>query len=183
MGFADFFSDLYASLSSPDACAEAPSGDINDSSDQGSGKETTVQQSGNAPTRGGVSTKTPASGTDEESPEEAEANAADAKGGDDNAGEGHKAGSGGDDEEEAPEEEEEEEEEEPEDIQPKIEEECKESKQCAPAKHHYDECVERVTKKQEENDGKSDEDCVEEFFHLAHCATQCAAPKLFAALK
>ncbi|EOD50184.1 Ubiquinol-cytochrome c reductase complex subunit [Neofusicoccum parvum] len=88
-------------------------------------------------------------------------------------------------EEEQPEEEaeeEEEEEEEPEDIKEKLEEECAESKQCAPAKHHYDECVERVTKQIDDN-GKADEDCVEEFFHLAHCATQCAAPKLFASLK
>ncbi|KIW02488.1 uncharacterized protein PV09_06291 [Verruconis gallopava] len=87
------------------------------------------------------------------------------------------------DEEEAGEEEEEEEDEEPVDPKPALEEECAESKECAPYKHHYDECVERVTKKQEENDGKSDEDCVEEFFHLAHCATNCAAPKLFKMLK
>lgn len=39
--------------------------------------------------------------------------------------------------------------------------ECKESKQCAPAKHHYDECVERVTS-QEEKEGGAKEDCVEE---------------------
>jgi hypothetical protein len=39
--------------------------------------------------------------------------------------------------------------------------ECLRSSQCAPAKHHYDECAERVTKQQEEN-GKADEDCVEE---------------------
>lgn len=39
--------------------------------------------------------------------------------------------------------------------------ECAESKECAPAKHHYDECVERVTKQIDDN-GKADEDCVEE---------------------
>jgi hypothetical protein len=39
--------------------------------------------------------------------------------------------------------------------------ECAESKECHPAKHHYDECVERVTG-QIENDGKASEDCVEE---------------------
>lgn len=39
--------------------------------------------------------------------------------------------------------------------------ECKESKQCHPAKHHYDECVERVTS-QEQNEGGAKEDCVEE---------------------
>lgn len=43
--------------------------------------------------------------------------------------------------------------------------ECKESKACAPAKHHFDECVERVTGA---DHGKPvdkkhpDEDCVEE---------------------
>ena len=39
--------------------------------------------------------------------------------------------------------------------------ECSNSKECSPAKHHYDECVERVTG-QIENDGKASEDCVEE---------------------
>ncbi|RYP35952.1 hypothetical protein DL767_003641 [Monosporascus sp. MG133] len=79
-------------------------------------------------------------------------------------------------------EEEEEEEEEDEVVDPKekLEEECANSKQCAPAKHHYDECVERVTGAA---DGEANEDCVEEFFHLVHCATQCAAPKLWSQLK
>ncbi|KAI0864536.1 ubiquinol-cytochrome C reductase hinge protein-domain-containing protein [Xylaria cubensis] len=77
--------------------------------------------------------------------------------------------------------EEEEEEEELEDPKEKFEEECKNSKQCAPAKHHFDECVERVTNASDD-DGEN-EDCVEEFFHLAHCATQCAAPKLWSVLK
>ncbi|KZF24859.1 Non-heme 11 kDa protein of cytochrome bc1 complex [Xylona heveae TC161] len=85
---------------------------------------------------------------------------------------------------EEPEPEEEEEEEEPEDIQPKLQEDCANSKQCAPAKHHYDECVERVTAAADDADNKAPkEDCVEEFFHLAHCATACAAPKLWANLK
>jgi len=35
------------------------------------------------------------------------------------------------------------------------------SQQCAPLKHHYDECAERVMQQQEET-GKADEDCVEE---------------------
>lgn len=39
--------------------------------------------------------------------------------------------------------------------------ECAESKTCSGPKHHYDECVERVTG-QIENDGKAKEDCVEE---------------------
>ena len=38
--------------------------------------------------------------------------------------------------------------------------ECRESKQCAPYKHHFDECVERVTNASEEGGAK--EDCVEE---------------------
>lgn len=33
--------------------------------------------------------------------------------------------------------------------------------QCAPLKHHYDECAERV-QQQEEEHGKAQEDCVEE---------------------
>jgi ubiquinol-cytochrome c reductase subunit 6 len=86
--------------------------------------------------------------------------------------------------------------------------ECKESKACAPVKHHFDECVERVTGADEGKpvDKKHpNEDCVEEceshcrplqttlapidvlihieVFHLAHCASHCAAPKLWAALK
>ncbi|KAJ8115157.1 hypothetical protein ONZ43_g4734 [Nemania bipapillata] len=85
-------------------------------------------------------------------------------------------------EEEAEEAEEEEEEEELEDPKEKFEEECRNSKQCAPAKHHFDECVERVTNASDDDEGEK-EDCVEEFFHLAHCATQCAAPKLWAVLK
>lgn len=39
--------------------------------------------------------------------------------------------------------------------------ECAESKECHAPKHHYDQCVERVTG-QIENDGKASEDCVEE---------------------
>lgn len=39
--------------------------------------------------------------------------------------------------------------------------ECMKTQQCAPAKHHYDECAERVTHQQETN-GKAEEDCVEE---------------------
>ncbi|KAK7716092.1 Cytochrome b-c1 complex subunit 6, mitochondrial [Diaporthe eres] len=120
--------------------------------------------------------------------------------------------------EEEEEEEEEEEDDEPKDPKEELEEECKESKQCAPAKHHYDECVERVTS--QEADGGAKEDCVEEcksqfveihhglgkersghdaphhhaaiahadstqrpVFHLAHCATACAAPKVWSKLR
>merc|ERR1711939_1275159 len=88
-------------------------------------------------------------------------------------------------EEDAEEEEEEEEEEEMVDPKEKLEEECKESKASSPAKHHFDECVERVTGAHEHSSDKKhpDEDRVEEFFHLAHCASACAAPKLWASLK
>ncbi|KAI0169043.1 Non-heme 11 kDa protein of cytochrome bc1 complex [Hypoxylon sp. FL1284] len=85
-----------------------------------------------------------------------------------------------DDSNEEPEEEEDDEEE-IEDPKEKLEEECKNSKQCGPAKHHFDECVERVTNASDDAEGG--EDCVEEFFHLAHCASQCAAPKLWSVLK
>ncbi|CAF3505352.1 unnamed protein product [Fusarium graminearum] len=89
-------------------------------------------------------------------------------------------------EEEAAEEDEEEEEEDEDDEElvdqkETLEEECKNAPQCAPAKHHFDECVERV--QQQESEGGAKEDCVEEFFHLAHCATACAAPKLWSQLK
>lgn len=40
---------------------------------------------------------------------------------------------------------------------------CAHSAQCAPYKHHYDECVERVTRQEEDEDFKGPkEDCVEE---------------------
>lgn len=95
--------------------------------------------------------------------------------------------------------------------------ECANSAQCAPYKHHFEECVERVTRQQEDEDYKGPkEDCVEEckysvrlrsylqriavnrctmnlprkkwltwhpVFHLTHCATSCAAPKLWRELK
>ncbi|KAF3906588.1 hypothetical protein ABW20_dc0108480 [Dactylellina cionopaga] len=83
-------------------------------------------------------------------------------------------------------EEEEEEEEEPEDIMPKLQEECQNSKKCAPYKHHYDECAERVQQwddaAEDERKGKR-ESCVEEYFHLMHCTGDCVAPKLWAKLK
>ncbi|KAI9838291.1 MAG: hypothetical protein M1819_005559 [Sarea resinae] len=63
--------------------------------------------------------------------------------------------------EEGGDEEEEEEEEEPEDPKTKLEEECAESKACSPLKHHYDECVERVTSASDDSKGPK-EDCVEE---------------------
>ncbi|KAL1627612.1 Cytochrome b-c1 complex subunit 6, mitochondrial [Neofusicoccum ribis] len=181
MGITDFFSDLYSSVVTQDVVAEAPKADTGDEHQSGKNQGTYISGSAEqrgASVRGGASTTTPASaGASRESPQEAEVNKADVKKG----GETDKDSAEEEQPEEEPEEEEEEEEE-PEDIKEKLEEECAESKQCAPAKHHYDECVERVTKQIDDN-GKADEDCVEEFFHLAHCATQCAAPKLFAALK
>ncbi|KGQ09172.1 hypothetical protein BBAD15_g5466 [Beauveria bassiana D1-5] len=39
--------------------------------------------------------------------------------------------------------------------------ECKQSKQCAGPKHHFDDCVERV--QQQEGEGEAKEDCVEEW--------------------
>merc|ERR1712169_32993 len=77
-----------------------------------------------------------------------------------------------------------EEEGEPVDPKPQLEEDCAKSAQCSGYKHHYDECVERVTSAEENPDHKGPkEDCVEEYFHLQHCATQCAAVKLFKQLK
>ena len=148
MGITDFFTDVWETFSHPSADAEHP-------------------------VQGGTSTKSPASGTDEESGEEADVNKQDAKSGGDSGEQGHKPS------EEPEEEEEEEEEQDPKDV---LEKECAESKECHGPKHHYDECAQRVTG-QIESTGKAEEDCVEEFFHLAHCATQCAAPKLFAQLK
>ncbi|KAI9761498.1 MAG: hypothetical protein M4579_001008 [Chaenotheca gracillima] len=73
--------------------------------------------------------------------------------------EGGDDAAGGEEEEE----EEEEEDDEPEDLKPKLEEECANSSQCAPFKHHFDECVERVTEAQNSEEHKGPhEDCVEE---------------------
>lgn len=38
--------------------------------------------------------------------------------------------------------------------------ECRNSKECQPAKHHYDECVERVTAADDKSG--NGEDCIEE---------------------
>ncbi|KAF2400898.1 Non-heme 11 kDa protein of cytochrome bc1 complex [Trichodelitschia bisporula] len=127
--------------------------------------------------RGGASSGGSPAGAPKEGSKEADVNAADAKsGGDDSTG--HLPGSSKNIDTEA----EEDEDDEPKDVKEELEEECAQSKQCGGYKHHYDECVERVTG-QIENEGKANEDCVEEFFHLAHCATQCAAPKLWKQLK
>ncbi|KAJ6483195.1 Non-heme 11 kDa protein of cytochrome bc1 complex [Mycena sanguinolenta] len=80
-------------------------------------------------------------------------------------------------EEEEPKEEAAEEEEEPEDEHPKIREECQSSPACAPLKHHFDHCQEKVQAGQ----GYKGEDCVEEI--MMHCSEACAAPKLFSKLR
>ncbi|KAF2716987.1 Non-heme 11 kDa protein of cytochrome bc1 complex [Polychaeton citri CBS 116435] len=239
MGIFDYISDLYSSLpvtlSTTEAEERQYEGPADTSGEQASAKDQkggigAAQHDRGAATRGGASTSTPHSGTNEESGDEAEENkktsesaasrsgegerghrpgdggaASGQKGADaagpgggsvkqTNPGKGLEAASGGDDEAEASgddaeeggdddeEEEEEEEEEEPEDIKPVIEEECLKTAACAPLKHHYDECAERVQQQIDDN-GKAEEDCVEEFFHMMHCATQCAAPKLFKQLK
>merc|ERR1712183_129380 len=64
-------------------------------------------------------------------------------------------------------------EEEIEDPYPAIYEQCQNSSACESVRHHFEECQERVTG----GKGFEGEDCVEEFFHLAHCALQCAASK------
>ncbi|CAF9911951.1 MAG: hypothetical protein ALECFALPRED_007780 [Alectoria fallacina] len=167
MGFSDIFSDFYNSIGFTELHAEAPPEEEKEDDEGGDDKGEEKSDDGDK----------------EEGGEE-----------------------GGEEEEGGDEEEEEEEEEEPEDLKPKLEAECAKSAQCAPAKHHYDECAERVTKQHENPDHKGPkEDCVEEcefhgdiwlrlgdilterefypVFHLQHCATQCAAPKLFRQLK
>jgi len=72
-----------------------------------------------------------------------------------------------------------EEEEEPEDLQPLIREECQQSAQCAPLTKHFMHCQEKV----QAGHGYKGEDCVEELFHMMHCADACAAPKLFSKLR
>jgi len=154
MGITDFFSDLYSSMGFQEVHADAPKDDDDSKDDEGA--------------------------DDDKGDEKEEGGEDKEEGGDEEGGE-----EGGDDAEEGgEEEEEEEEEEEPVDPKTKLEEDCVRSSQCSGYKHHYDECVERVTAQHEDPKHKGPkEDCVEEFFHLQHCATQCAAPKLFKMLK
>lgn len=83
MGFFDYVGDLYAALSIQPTEAENQQfeGPVDTSGEQTSDKRAknhdelgTAHHDREATTRGGVSTKTPASGTDEESGAEAEAN-------------------------------------------------------------------------------------------------------------
>ncbi|QEU60987.1 Qcr6 [Kluyveromyces lactis] len=90
------------------------------------------------------------------------------------------------DEEDDEDEDDEDEEEEQGDQLDALREECKSTEEGKHLVHHYLECVERVQKAQEEpgyEDLAYKEDCVEEFFHLAHFVDECAAPKLFDYLK
>jgi len=97
MGWFDYVSDVYASLSIQSAAADiqedmhSASGDFNSSKDQQGGMGT-AQQSRGATTKGGVSDKLPHAGTDEESPEEAEANKQDAKSPEPSGEKGHTPG-------------------------------------------------------------------------------------------
>lgn len=73
----------------------------------------------------------------------------------------------------------EEEEEEPEDIHPQIRTECEDNPKCAGPKRHFEHCQDKVR----EGRGFKGEDCVEELFHVMHCADECAAPRLFSKLR
>ena len=67
-----------------------------------------------------------------------------------------------------------------------LREECTNTETCKPHLHHFEECIERVTKEQQEEGYEHKlykEDCVEEFFHLQHCVNDCVAPRLFNKLK
>ncbi|KAF5096942.1 hypothetical protein D0Z00_002602 [Geotrichum galactomycetum] len=88
-------------------------------------------------------------------------------------------------EEEEEEDEDDDDEEEPEDVLPALKEKAAEGV-CHSFKHHFDECVERVTAAQQEPDyadREYKEDCVEEFFHLEHCINDQTAGSLFKLLK
>jgi len=157
MGITDFFSEIYTSFGLSELHAEAKPEE--EEKDEG----------------GDDGEEKPDEGKDEEKSEGED-------GGDDKEEGGDEGGEeGGND---AEEEEEEEEEDEPVDPKPKLEAECARSAQCAPLKHHYDACADRVRQQSDDEHHKGPkENCVEEFFHLQHCATQCAAPKLFRQLK
>ncbi|KOS12795.1 qcr6-ubiquinol--cytochrome-c reductase 17k protein [Malassezia pachydermatis] len=69
-------------------------------------------------------------------------------------------------EEEEEEEEDDEEDDEPEDVYPEIYEKCQNSPACESARHHFEECQERVTG----GKGFEGEDCVEELKLFAQLA-------------
>ncbi|KAJ7807918.1 Non-heme 11 kDa protein of cytochrome bc1 complex [Mycena olivaceomarginata] len=95
-----------------------------------------------------------------------------------------------------------EEEEEPEDEHPKIRADCEASPACAPMKHHFEKCQEKVNA----GEGYKGEDCVDGMCVyvallarstlidpdllfpspgrvMMHCSEACAAPKLFSKLR
>ncbi|GAA5835739.1 hypothetical protein JCM11251_007414 [Rhodosporidiobolus azoricus] len=73
-----------------------------------------------------------------------------------------------------------EEEEEVEDQAEAIRAACGETKVCKDFMHHLEHCGERLEKGDTMVDNET---CVEELFHYMHCVEDCAAPKIFAALK
>ncbi|GAA5904519.1 hypothetical protein JCM6882_008931 [Rhodosporidiobolus microsporus] len=75
---------------------------------------------------------------------------------------------------------EDEEEEEVEDQAEAIRAACGETKVCKDFMHHLEHCGERLEKG---DTMVENETCVEELFHYMHCVEDCAAPKIFAALK
>ncbi|CAG87158.2 DEHA2D11990p [Debaryomyces hansenii CBS767] len=94
----------------------------------------------------------------------------------------------GDEDEDEDEDDEDEDEDEEEIVDPldTLREECTNTETCKPHLHHFEECIERVTKEQQEEGYEHKlykEDCVEEFFHLQHCVNDCVAPRLFNKLK
>ncbi|RCK57611.1 Cytochrome b-c1 complex subunit 6 [Candida viswanathii] len=96
------------------------------------------------------------------------------------------AGEDDDDEDEDDDDEDDEDEEEQADPLDTLREECAKTAACKPFDHHFQECIERVTKEQEEEGYEHKhykEDCVEEYFHLQHCVNDCVAPRLFNKLK
>ncbi|MCJ1354232.1 MAG: hypothetical protein MMC33_004219 [Icmadophila ericetorum] len=144
MGITDLLSSFFTF---PELHAESPPDNDKDSKDKGEEKEE--------------------GGDDKEGKEE---------GGEDKEGEEKEGGEEeGEEKEEGGEEEpeeEEEEEDEPVDPKPKLEADCARSAQCAPAKHHFDDCVERVTAQHENPNHKGHkEDCVEE------CTYHRASPR------
>ena len=116
MAISDFFTDVWETFAHPSADAEAP-------------------------VQGGTSTKSPASGTDEESSDEAEVNKQDQKKGGDSGEQGHKpSGKSDDGDDEADEPEEEEEEEEEPDPKEKLEKGEFSRHQMEPQLHRVNEC-------------------------------------------
>ena len=93
---------------------------------------------------------------------------------------------GGDDDEGDDDDDDEDDEDEVADPLDKLRADCATLPSVKPSLHHYQECVERVTKAQEEPDyaeKEYKEDCVEEYFHLQHHINDCVQPRLFARLK